>query len=90
MISIIIPLYNKKKTILKSIESVLSQTYSDWELLIVNDGSTDGSETLVQRFLLYSRIKLLNKKNGGVSSARNEGIRDAHGDWILFLDADDL
>lgn len=90
MISIIIPLYNKKKTILKSIESVLSQTYSDWELLIVNDGSTDGSETLVQRFLMDSRIKLLNKKNGGVSSARNEGIRYAHGDWILFLDADDL
>lgn len=89
MISIIIPLYNKSKTIFKSVDSVVSQTYSDWELLVINDGSNDGSEIIVQKYLKDNRIKLFNKQNGGVSSARNEGLRHAHGEWILFLDADD-
>tara|TARA_R110000744_G_scaffold114513_2_gene214194 strand:+ start:7836 stop:8702 length:867 start_codon:yes stop_codon:yes gene_type:complete len=89
MISIIIPLYNKELSIAKTILSVLSQSYTNFELLIVDDGSTDQSATVVNG-ILDERINLLVKENGGVSSARNTGVHAAKYEWISFLDADDL
>lgn len=89
MISIIIPLYNKKDFIEHCICSIQMQTYTDWELLIIDDGSTDGSSEIVKTFLNDHRIKYFLKKNGGVSSARNYGIKHAKGEWIIFIDADD-
>lgn len=89
MISIIIPLYNKQDTICESVKSALSQTMSDIEVLVVDDGSTDDSVCRLSQ-LADHRLRIIRKKNGGVSSARNYGINKAKGDWIIFLDADDL
>lgn len=89
MISVIIPLYNKEKSIARCVKSVLSQTFSDWELIIVDDGSTDKSASVVHPLLQDKRIKYFAKENGGVSSARNYGIKRANGEWIVFIDADD-
>lgn len=86
--SVVIPLYNKEKHIKKSISSVLRQTYSNFELIVVDDGSTDLSATIVEG-IKDERIKLLKKSNGGVSSARNYGINHANNEYIAFLDADD-
>ena len=88
MISAIIPLYNKEHFVAKTIESVLSQTTNDFELIIVNDGSTDHSADIVASFS-DPRIVFVEQQNGGVSSARNHGIRIAKGEFIAFLDADD-
>ena len=88
MFSVIIPLYNKEKVILSTINSILNQTYKNYELIIVDDGSTDKSSEKV-KYLDDPRIKYYYKENGGVSSARNYGIRKAQYDWIFFLDADD-
>lgn len=90
-ISIIIPMYNAQNTILETIKSICSQTYSDWELLIVNDGSTDSSSKIVEENIkLDKRIRLFNQDNQGRSSARNAGIKLAKGKWLCFVDADDL
>ena len=89
MISIIIPLFNKEKTIRETILSVCNQSYTDWELLIVDDGSTDRSASIVNSYLNDKRVKYFCKPNGGVSSARNYGMQKAQGEWLLFLDADD-
>ena len=86
--SIIIPLYNKQRSILKTIKSVLSQDYRNYEIVVVDDGSTDDSVSIVEN-LHSERVKLYQKENGGPSSARNYGVKKAEGDWILFLDADD-
>ena len=88
MISIVIPLYNKEKQIQKTLKSVLLQTYQDFEIVIVNDGSTDSS---VQHVLEVKdkRIRLFHQENAGVSAARNKGIKKSKGDLIAFLDADD-
>lgn len=86
--SIIIPLYNKQNFITRAVNSVLSQSYINFELIIVNDGSTDNSFDLVSSIIDH-RIKIINKVNGGVSSARNLGIDNASNEWICFLDADD-
>lgn len=87
-ISIIIPLYNKGNNIKETILSVLNQTYEDFELLIVDDGSTDNSSDIVKS-INDRRIRYVYKENGGPSSARNYGVQHALYDWILFLDADD-
>lgn len=87
-ISVIIPLYNKEHYIENTIKSVLYQTFSDFEVIVINDGSTDNSTKIVESFT-DSRIKLIMQKNKGVSAARNRGIREAIGDFIAFLDADD-
>lgn len=88
LISIVIPLYNKQKYIARTIQSVLNQTYTFFELIIVNDGSTDDSVKVVNSFH-DSRIRLIQQENGGVSKARNNGVLNAQGDWVAFLDADD-
>jgi len=88
MISIIIPLYNKQNCIERAIKSVLSQTFTDFELLVINDGSTDQSDEIVKE-IKDNRLILINKQNGGVSTARNKGVDAAKGEWIIFLDADD-
>jgi glycosyltransferase involved in cell wall biosynthesis len=88
MISIIIPLYNKERTILQSIESVLSQSFRDIELVVVDDGSTDSSASIVEG-IGDNRLTLIKQENAGPSAARNTGAKEAKGDWIVFLDADD-
>lgn len=91
MISVIVPVYNAEKTLRRCVESILSQTDQDIELLLVNDGSTDSSEAICNEYVEKKRRAiLLNKVNGwGVSSARNLGIDYASGDWLLFVDSDD-
>lgn len=87
-ISVIIPLYNKGVLIKRAIDSVLSQTYQEFEIVVIDDGSTDESASYVKEYEDV-RIKYYYKENGGVSSARNFGVAQAKGDWIVFLDADD-
>lgn len=86
--SVIIPLYNKEREIKRAIRSVLAQTVKDFELIIIDDGSTDNGPARVQEFN-DSRIKLISQKNRGVSAARNRGIAEAKNELISFLDADD-
>lgn len=88
MFSIIIPLYNKAQYVFKCIESVMNQSFRDFELIIINDGSTDNSMGVVKLFK-DSRIKVIEQNNSGVSSARNYGVKVAKNDFIAFLDADD-
>ena len=88
MISVVIPLYNKEASIAQSLKSVLSQEYDDFEVVIVDDGSTDGSVGVVEA-INNPRIRLIKQENGGPSKARNTGVKNAKGEWILFLDADD-
>lgn len=88
MISVIIPLYNKKDSIIRTLTSILKQTEVDFEVVVVDDGSTDGSGELVQA-LENGLVCYYRKENGGVSSARNYGIKKAKGEWLIFLDADD-
>ena len=87
--SVIIPLYNKEKSIIGTIQSVIKQTYKDFEIIVVDDGSTDQSLAYVKG-ILDPRLTYYEKKNGGVSTARNFGIKKAKGDYIAFLDADDF
>lgn len=88
MISVVVPLYNKEKQIAHTLQSVFNQTFQDFEVVVVDDGSTDGSVAEVEK-LSDSRIRLIHQKNAGVSAARNRGIEEAKGDLIAFLDADD-
>ena len=88
MFSIVIPLYNKEKYITSTLRSVLNQSFKNFELILVNDGSTDRSVEKVKEFN-DPRIKLIHQSNQGVSVARNRGIREARFEWIAFLDADD-
>ncbi|WP_267443632.1 glycosyltransferase family 2 protein [Erwinia psidii] len=89
MFSIIIPVYNAQKTIHRTMISVLNQTYSNYEVIIVNDGSTDNSATILEEFTGHKQIKVIPQNNGGVSSARNTGLKNCSGDYVLFLDSDD-
>lgn len=82
------PLYNKAPYVRKAVESVVRQTFADWELIVVDDGSDDGGAELVKAFS-DTRIRLLQQQNMGVSSARNNGVAAARGDYLCFLDADD-
>lgn len=89
-ISIIVPVYNVEKYLSKCIESILRQTYSSFELLLVNDGSSDRCGVICDEYaLLDSRIRVFHKENGGVSEARNYGLDYAKGTYVVFLDSDD-
>lgn len=87
---IVTPAYNAEKFLAQTIESVLAQSYSNWQLVIVDDGSTDETLAIARRFESDKRITVVAKKNGGVSSARNEGLKKGGGDFVAFLDADDI
>jgi glycosyltransferase involved in cell wall biosynthesis len=90
-VSIIVPCYNQAQYLDEALQSVLDQTYIDWECIIVNDGSTDNTEEVVQKWVEKdSRFIYLYKENGGLSSARNAGLEVAKGDYIQFLDSDDF
>jgi glycosyltransferase involved in cell wall biosynthesis len=88
-ISVIIPAYNAERTILETIQSVRQQTFQDFELIIIDDGSKDRTLELLQT-IKDDRLKIFSYENGGVAAARNRGIFNANGDYIAFLDADDL
>lgn len=90
LISIIIPVYNGERYLSKCIDSILNQTYSNLEVILVDDGSTDSSPKICDKYSKKdNRIKVIHKKNGGVSSARNMGISKSTGDYIGFVDSDD-
>ncbi len=91
LVSIITPLYNGEAFVAQTIDSVIAQTYTNWEMIIINDGSKDNSENIVNIYCeMDSRIKLFNQPNAGSAAARNNGIRRANGRYIALLDADDL
>ena len=90
-ISIIIPIYNSEKYLRQCLNSVQSQTFADFEVLLINDGSNDNSGKICDEYAAKdTRIKVFHKENGGVSSARNLGIDEAEGEWICFVDSDDV
>ena len=82
------PLYNKQDYILKCVSSILSQTYSQFELIVINDGSTDNSLSEIDK-LTDQRLRIISQANAGVSTARNNGVKEARYDYIAFIDADD-
>lgn len=88
LISVIVPIYNVEKYLKKCIDSIIEQTYSELEIILVNDGSTDQSLSVCESYQ-DERIKIVNKVNGGLSSARNAGLEVARGAYIFFLDSDD-
>lgn len=85
--SVIVPLYNKAPYVRKALESIVNQTFQDYEVIIVNDGSTDNSLDIVNE--LFERFKILNQENVGVAAARNNGVAKSKGEYLCFLDADD-
>ena len=89
-VSIIIPTYNRAALLTRSLNSVLAQTYQDFELIIVDDGSTDGSGAIAQRAIAGDpRFRVIRQDNGGLSAARNRGLDAAQGQFVAFLDGDD-
>lgn len=89
LVSVIIPAYNAEKYIAQALDSILDQTYSNIEIIVVNDGSTDNSLSIAKQYS-SNNVKIIDQPNGGASAARNTGLRMAQGDYIQFLDADDL
>lgn len=90
IISIIVPIYNVEQFLLCCIDSILDQTFTDWELLLIDDGSPDRSGDICDEYAKKdTRIRVFHKENGGVSSARNLGLDSAQGEWVTFIDADD-
>lgn len=90
MVSVIVPIYNAERYLQKCIDSILSQTYSNYEIILVNDGSYDRSALICDEYSSkYDRVRVIHKKNGGLSDARNCGISAATGDFIMFVDSDD-
>jgi glycosyltransferase involved in cell wall biosynthesis len=86
-ISVVVPTYNRVHTLPRALDSILAQTLPASEVIVVDDGSQDGTETMIRRH--YPQVRYLNQPNGGVSRARNRGIAEAGGDWIALLDSDD-
>lgn len=90
LVSIIVPVYNIEKYISKCIKSVLSQTFKDWELILVDDGSTDNSGKICDEYALKdNRIKVIHKENEGVTATRDKGVKEAQGEFLFFIDGDD-
>lgn len=91
LVSIIMPAYNAGKYIAESILSAINQTYANWELIVINDGSTDATQAIAEKFGHEDgRIKVINQENKRLGAARNTGIKNLTGEWIAFLDSDDL
>lgn len=92
MVSVIMPAYNAERTIVEAIESVLNQTFTDFELIVINDDSKDGTLQIIKDFISKDkRVKLINNENNlGVSESRNKGVTSAKGEFIAFLDSDDM
>lgn len=92
MISVVVPVYNVENYIVKCLESIVNQDYKDFELLVVNDGSKDNGIKYAEEYLKSTDVnyRIINKENGGLASARNAGIRQAKGDYIAFVDSDDV
>lgn len=90
LISVILPIYNVENYLRQCLDSIIEQTFHNLEILLVNDGSTDGSGKICQEYLKKdSRIRYFEKENGGLSDARNYGIERAQGEYITFIDSDD-
>lgn len=89
-VSIIIPTYNSAKYIHDAIESVLNQTYQDFEIIVMDDGSIDNTKKVLRSYIESKKIRYFYQKNKGPSAARNKGIREAKGEYIAFLGADDI
>lgn len=90
VVSIIVPVYNTEKFLHRCIDSILAQTYTDFELLLIDDGSKDSSGTICDEYAAQdTRVRVFHKENGGVSSARKMGVENAKGSWIGFVDSDD-
>lgn len=89
IISIVIPTFNRENSLSKAIQSVLDQSAPNWELIIVDDGSTDKTQKVIEKYLSDERIQYFFQKNSGVSVARNKGVEISRGDYLIFLDSDD-
>lgn len=89
MVSVILPVYNRERYVKDAIESVLDQTYKNFELIVVDDGSTDNSIKIIERFRAQS-VKIIRQENSGCPVARNSGLKIAQGEYFAFLDSDDL
>ena len=90
MVSVIVPVYNSEKYICRCLDSILAQSYTDFELLLINDGSKDTSGVICEEYSAKdSRVRVFHRENGGVSSARNMGLDNAKGEWVTFIDSDD-
>lgn len=90
LVSIVIPVYNKREYIEECLEAISKQTYTNFEAIIIDDGSTDGSAEICDSVAVkYPWVRIIHKTNGGVSAARNQGMREARGEWICFVDVDD-
>lgn len=90
MFSVIIPVYNGAKFVEKAIKSVFSQTHKNWELIVVDDGSTDNTKDVLIKYETWENVRIIHQENGGVSVARNNGVFESKGEYIAFLDADDV
>ena len=91
LISIVTPMYNGEKYVEETIQSVLKQTYPNWEMVIVDDGSKDNGPSIVEKYAQTdNRIKLLRQSNAGSSAARNNGLKHVQGRFVCFLDSDDF
>lgn len=89
MISVVVPVYNSSLYLERCIDSILNQSYGDFELLLIDDGSTDDSGTICDKYSLQDkRVKAFHQTNKGVSAARNHGLRVSNGEWITFIDSD--
>ena len=90
LVSIIVPVYNTVKYVEECIQSILSQSYKNIELILVNDGSTDGAGEICKRYEHLQNVKYVEQENRGATSARKQGVEESHGEWIMFVDSDDL
>ncbi len=89
LFSIIVPVYNVKPYLQQCLDSILSQTYKNFEVIVVDDGSTDGSSDICDEYLVDERVRVIHKQNGGLVSARKAGIKEVSGDYVCFVDSDD-
>lgn len=89
-VSIIVPVYNTAEYVEECIQSILSQSYKNIELILVNDGSTDGSGDICKKYGCLPNVSYIEQENGGATAARKRGVEESHGEWIMFVDSDDL